>query len=88
MPSSILVNRQAENIVINVAPPSAGTYDLIVYAKPKDDSNEYGEIISYQIEASSSTVELPKIYGHFHRHPGEFGRATIGNPSAKLVYLF
>ena len=67
-PSSILVNRQAENIVINVAPPSAGTYDLVVYAKPKDDSDEYEEIISYQIEASNSTAELPKIYGHFYQH--------------------
>jgi len=66
--NTVLVNRQSENITVSVAPPNAGTYDLTIYAKPQADSNQYGEIISYQIEANSSTAELPKIFGHFHKH--------------------
>ena len=66
--TTVLINRQAEKIVINVAPPDAGTYDLDIYAKSKDDPNGYGKIISYQVEASNSTAELPKIYGHFYEH--------------------
>jgi transglutaminase/protease-like cytokinesis protein 3 len=65
--NTILVNRQSENIVVGVAPPSAGTYDLTIYAKQKDDLGDYGEVIKYQIEATNSTAQLPKIYGHFHQ---------------------
>ena len=66
--STVLVNRQSENIMVSVAPPSAGTYDLKIYAKQKDNSGLYGEVIKYRIEARNSTARLPKIYGHFHQH--------------------
>lgn len=65
---TILVNRQGENIIVSVAPPSAGTYDLTIYAKQKDDPEQYGEVIKYQIQATNSAVELPKVYGHFYQH--------------------
>ena len=65
--STVLVNRQSENIVVSVAPPNAGTYKLTIYAKQQDDPNQYGEVITYQIKATNSTTELPKIYGHFHQ---------------------
>ncbi|MEL6579129.1 MAG: transglutaminase domain-containing protein [Cyanobacteria bacterium J06621_12] len=67
-PTSVLVNRQGENAIISVAPPKAGTYDLIIYARHKDDLAHYGEAIKYQILATNSTAELPKVYSHFYQH--------------------
>lgn len=66
--STILVNRQADNLVISVAPPQPGTYDLSIYAKTKDEPNKYGEVIKYQINSANSVAQLPKIYGHFNDH--------------------
>ncbi len=31
-PNTVLVNHQGDNLIINVAPPAAGTYDLSIYA--------------------------------------------------------
>jgi len=66
--NTILVNRQDDNLVVNVAPPAAGSYDLSIYAKQKDDLGHYGEIIKYKINAGGATTKLPKIYGHFNQH--------------------
>lgn len=66
--SSVLVNRQNENIVVSVAPPAAGVYDLTIYAKHQDEPGQYGEIIKYQINADNSTTSLPKVYGHFNQY--------------------
>ncbi len=63
-----LVNRQGDNLVISIAPPVAGIYDLNIYAKENDDPGQYGEVINYQIEAANYTAKLPKIYGHFNQH--------------------
>ena len=65
---TLLVNRQHEHLVINIAPPAEGIYDLTVYAKLKNDPNPYGEVIKYQIEAKTATARLPKIYGQFHEY--------------------
>ncbi|MEL6930526.1 MAG: transglutaminase domain-containing protein [Cyanobacteria bacterium J06600_6] len=79
--STVLVNRQNENIVVNVAPPQSGTYDLTIYAKPEDQAGGYYEVIEYQIEAQNSTAGLPKIYGNFYEH-----RASLIEPlSADLT---
>jgi transglutaminase/protease-like cytokinesis protein 3 len=65
---TILVNRQGENINVSVASPSAGTYDLTIYAKQKDDLEYYGEVIKYQIQATNPSPRLPKVYGHFYQY--------------------
>ncbi|MEM9509284.1 MAG: transglutaminase domain-containing protein [Cyanobacteria bacterium P01_E01_bin.35] len=65
---TLLVNRQHEHLVVNIAPPAAGIYDLSIYAKHKDDPNQYGEVIKYQIEAQAATTQLPKIYGQFYQY--------------------
>lgn len=65
---TLLVERQNEDLVINVAPPAAGVYDLSIYAKHKNDPNQYGEVIEYQIEAETATAQLPKIYGQFYQY--------------------
>lgn len=66
--SAVLTNRRDDHLIINVAPPAAGVYDLSIYAKQKDDLGKYGEVIKYQIEAERPTAKLPKIYGHFDRY--------------------
>ncbi len=65
---TVLVNRQGDNLIVNVAPPAAGLYDLSIYAKQKENPGYYGQIIKYQIKAKTSTAKLPKIYGHFNEH--------------------
>ena len=65
----VLINRQGQNMVINIAPPAAGTYDLTIYAKERDSlDTQYDEVIKYQIAATNATTELPKIYAHFYQH--------------------
>ena len=66
--STVLVNRQNTKVTVNVAPPTIGTYELTIYAKPKDDPNAYNEVIRYQIEAQNSIAKLPKIYANFYEH--------------------
>ncbi len=66
--TTVLVNRQGENLIISIAPPQAGTYDLTIFAKQKDDQGQYGEVIKYQIEATKSTAQFPKLYAHFHQY--------------------
>ena len=66
--NSILTNRNGDRLIISIAPPEAGTYELTIYAKKKEDLGEYGEVINYQIDASNSTAQLPKTFGHFHQH--------------------
>ncbi|MEM8675042.1 MAG: transglutaminase domain-containing protein [Cyanobacteria bacterium P01_G01_bin.67] len=63
-----LVSRHGENIVVNVAPPEVGTYDLTIYAKHQDDREHYGEIIKYKITANNAVTELPKTSAHFHHY--------------------
>jgi transglutaminase/protease-like cytokinesis protein 3 len=66
--NTVLANRQGENIIVSVAPPNTGIYDLTIFAKQKDDLEQYGEVIKYQIQATNSTAKLPKVYGHFYQH--------------------
>ena len=65
---TVLVNRQGEYLEIDIAPPAAGVYDLIIYAKDKDDSNAYEKAIAYQIEAQAPTAQFPKIYEQFYQY--------------------
>ena len=79
--NKVIVNRQRENIVVSVAPPAAGTYELTIYAKTKDDAIHYDEVINYKIAAERSVPELPKVYRRFYDH-----RANLIEPlDAKLA---
>ena len=77
--STVLVNRHHDNLIVNVAPPAAGIYDLGIYAKHRNDSELYGEIIKYKIQAETSTTGLPKIYGHFHQNQVSLIEPLSGN---------
>jgi transglutaminase/protease-like cytokinesis protein 3 len=63
--NATLVNRKGDNLIISVAPPTAGDYSLKIYAKHQDDPEQYGEIINYQIATTQAAVQLPQVYGHF-----------------------
>jgi hypothetical protein len=63
--NATLVNRKGDNLIISIAPPAAGNYDLKIFAKHRDDRDPYGEIIDYQIVTTQAAVQLPQIYGHF-----------------------
>ena len=73
--NSVLVNRQNNNLLISVAPPNVGTYNLTIYAKKQDDPGKYGEVINYQIEALQPVARLPQVYSHFNQH-----RASLIEP--------
>ncbi len=77
--NAVLVNRQSEHLIVSVAPPETGTYDLTIFAKQKDDSAQYGEVIKYKIEATNSTTQLPKTYGHFHQYQASLIEPLVAN---------
>ncbi|MEL6441572.1 MAG: transglutaminase domain-containing protein [Cyanobacteria bacterium J06621_8] len=64
--STVLVSRHDHNIVINAAPPQAGTYDLTIFAKEQNDSPQYDQIIKYKIAADNSVAQLPITYAPFN----------------------
>lgn len=66
--TTVLVNRHQEDLIVSIAPPQIGTYELTIFAKHKNESGNYGEVIKYQIEATKSITKLPKTYGHFHQY--------------------
>lgn len=65
-----LVQNYNGYINVNTAFPSKGNYILDIFAKPKDNSNYYPHVISYEIKASNSTHEFPTTYRHFVQNNG------------------
>ncbi|MEM8718435.1 MAG: transglutaminase domain-containing protein [Cyanobacteria bacterium P01_G01_bin.39] len=86
--TTVLVSRHGDNLTINVAPPRAGTYDLTIYAKQQDDSEQYDEIIKYQILATNSVVELPKTSAHFHLHQASLIEPLTANLKSNWTTYF
>jgi len=64
------VQKQGDNIIINASFPEKGEYKLDIFAKPKDDSNSYPLIVSYNILASGSGSKFPKTFQHFNQYNG------------------
>ena len=86
--SAVLVNRQNDNLIVNVAPAAAGIYDLSIYAKDKSDrEGEYGEVIKYQIEAVQPTAKLPRIYGHFNQNQVSLIEPLTADLTPKSTYF-
>lgn len=65
-----LVQKQGENIIINASFPEKGEYKLDIFAKPKDDSNSYPLIVSYNIFAQGKGDKFPKTFQHFNQYNG------------------
>ena len=63
-----LVQRQGKNIIVKVAFPEKGKYQLDIFAKPEDGNNSYPLIVTYDIVAKRSSGEMPKIFANFYEH--------------------
>jgi transglutaminase/protease-like cytokinesis protein 3 len=63
--NSILIQKEQSQTRIHVAFPSAGTYKLNIYAKPKNQAPNYDHAISYRLIASQSGELFPTTYKSF-----------------------
>lgn len=66
--NAVLVNRQEDSLIVSVAPPEIGSYELTIFAKHKDEPNQYGEVLKYQVEATNLAAKLPQTYSPFHQY--------------------
>ncbi len=66
--TSTFVTRKDNNLVVSVAPPASGEYTLKIYAKEGRETQNYQQVITYQIEADKSVSQFPKTYGHYSLH--------------------
>ncbi|WP_373480171.1 transglutaminase domain-containing protein [Geminocystis sp.] len=64
------VQKQGENINVNASFPEKGDYKLEIFAKPKDDSNNYPLIVSYEVSAEGKGNKFPVTFKHFSEHNG------------------
>ncbi|BAQ59633.1 hypothetical protein GM3708_38 [Geminocystis sp. NIES-3708] len=64
------VQKKGDNIVVNTTFPEKGNYELEIFAKPKDDSNNYPLIVTYDINANNSGDKFPSTFKHFNDHNG------------------
>lgn len=65
-----LVQKQGENIIVNAGFPEEGNYQLEIFAKPKDDSNKYPLIVTYDISANNKSSQFPATFKHFTDNNG------------------
>ena len=65
-----LVQRQGENIMVNVTFPQAGDYQLNIFAKPQDGNNSYPLVVSYDVSVTGSSPQMPKIFKNFIENNG------------------
>lgn len=65
-----LVQKRGENIIVNTTFPEKGNYELEIFAKPKDNSNSYPLIVTYDISANNSGDKFPTTFKHFNDNNG------------------
>jgi hypothetical protein len=65
-----LVQNDNGDLKINVGFPMKGDYKLEIFAKPKDKSNSYPHVVTYEVIANNSTDKFPKIYRDFSENNG------------------
>jgi transglutaminase/protease-like cytokinesis protein 3 len=63
--SYTFVQRQGNKIFISVTAPNAGNYELAIFAKNKQDSGNYYQAISYNLQSSNAGENFPKTYATF-----------------------
>lgn len=66
----IFVQKKNDQIKIKASFPTKGNYQLDIFAKPKDNNNNYPLIASYQVKASQGGNQFPTIFQHFNEHNG------------------
>ncbi|WP_308253375.1 hypothetical protein [Geminocystis sp. GBBB08] len=82
------VQKQGKNIIVNTGFPEKGDYELEIFAKPKDGSNNYPLIVTYQISASSSSDKFPTTFKHFVDNNGYLESPLMANLSANPSTYF
>ncbi|MGI0482120.1 transglutaminase domain-containing protein [Geminocystis sp. CENA526] len=64
------VQKRGENIVVNAGFPQGGNYQLNIFAKPKDGSNNYPLVVTYDISANNKSGKFPTTFQHFSENNG------------------
>lgn len=65
---------------IYVTVPSAGTYELKIFAKPKEKPGEYYYVMSYRLVASQAGQPFPVTYGSFSNN-----KAYLASPLQQVL---
>jgi transglutaminase/protease-like cytokinesis protein 3 len=84
------VQKQGENIIVNTNFPEKGNYELEIFAKPKDEDNNYPLIVTYQISANSGSNgnKFPVTFQHFADHNGYLESPLTANlPTNQSTYF-
>lgn len=74
-----LVQKQGENIIVNAGFPEEGNYQLEIFAKPKDDSNNYPLVVTYDISANNQSSKFPATFKHFIDNNGYVESPLMAN---------
>jgi len=65
------VQRQGEFIQIKVAIPDRKNYQLNIFAKPQDDSNNYPFVVGYEVTTNRPVnTQFPLTFSHFSTNNG------------------
>lgn len=85
----ILVQKEGENTVVNVSFPGEGQYRLDIFAKEKDEGNNYYPLaVTYQVSASGKGEEFPEVYKHFREYNGYLESPLTGKLNKNQNYYF
>lgn len=78
--SYTLVQREQNKIIVNAAFPQAGTYELQIFSKKKEQEGLYPQAITYKVLAQGQGEEFPKTYSHFSQN-----NAYLSTPLKKTI---
>lgn len=82
------VQKKGENIVVNTTFPEKGNYELEIFAKPKDETNSYPLIVTYDITANNSSDKFPKTFQHFNDNNGYLESPLTGTLTSNQKVYF
>ncbi len=75
------VQRQGDYINVKLAIPDKNDYQLSIFAKQKDDNNNYPFVISYDVRANQPiNTQFPLTFSHFTENNG-----YIESPLSKIL---
>lgn len=82
------VQKDGENILINSTFPQAGTYQLEIFAKKKNEQGLYPHALTYKIIAQSEGEQLPKTYSTLTENNGNLSSPLLYSlPKNRSVYF-
>jgi hypothetical protein len=77
---STFVQKQGNNVVIGIAPPSPGKYELTIYSKKKQDPGDYYGSIIYEVDAIYGGEPFPAAFASFIENEG-----YLNSPNVKYL---